>query len=219
MSLAAAQLYLCTDARTRQGDFASFIDAAYAGGVDVIQLRDKSLEGGEELDILSVLADVAARHGKLWSVNDRADIARVTGAPVLHLGQKDLPAPIARTIIGASAAIGLSTHDTGQVDTALGADELDYFCVGPVWATPTKPGRPGVGTDLVRYVARQAAEHGSSRPWFAIGGIDQHTIGEVVDAGAERVVVVRAITAADDPAESARRLRAQLPALAVEEPA
>ncbi|MGH1524156.1 thiamine phosphate synthase [Leifsonia sp. L25] len=210
MSLAAAQLYLCTDARTRQGDFADFVGAAFSGGVDIIQLRDKTLEGGEELDVLTVLAEVAARHGKLWSVNDRADIALVAQAPVLHLGQKDLPVPVARTVVGAQTAIGLSTHSVEQIDAAIAADDLDYFCVGPVWATPTKPGRAGVGLDLVRY----AADSASARPWFAIGGIDETTIEEVVAVGAERVVVVRAITESADPAGSAGRLRAALPVLA-----
>lgn len=210
MSLAAAQLYLCTDARARQGDFADFVDAAFSGGVDIIQLRDKTLEGGEELEVLTVLAEVAARHGKLWSVNDRADIALVSQAPVLHLGQKDLPVPVARTVVGAQTAIGLSTHSVEQVDAAIAAADLDYFCVGPVWATPTKPGRAGVGLDLVRY----AADSATARPRFAIGGIDETTIEEVVAAGAQRVVVVRAITESDDPAGSAGRLRTALPVLA-----
>ena len=210
MSLAAAQLYLCTDARTRQGDFADFVDAAFSGGVDIVQLRDKTLEGGEELDVLALLADVAARHGKRWAVNDRADIARISGAPVLHLGQKDLPAPVARTVVGPGTAIGLSTHSAEQIDAAISAEGLDYFCVGPVWPTPTKPGRAGVGLGLVGYAADRAA----TLPWFAIGGIDETTIGEVVAAGAERVVVVRAITESDDPAGSAGRLRAALPVLA-----
>lgn len=210
MSLAAAQLYLCTDARTRQGDFADFVDAAFSGGVDIIQLRDKTLEGGEELDVLALLAEVAGRHGKLWAVNDRADIARVSEAPVLHLGQKDLPAPVARTVVGAGTAIGLSTRSAEQIDAAISAEGLDYFCVGPVWPTPTKPGRAGVGLGLVGYAADRAA----TLPWFAIGGIDETTIGEVVAAGAERVVVVRAITESDDPAGSAGRLRAALPVLA-----
>lgn len=208
MSIATARLYLCTDARARQGDFADFVDAAYSGGVDIIQLRDKSLEGGEQLELLGILAEAAARHGALWSVNDRADIARVAGAPVLHLGQKDLPERLARTIVGLQTVVGKSTHTPEQIDVAAVADDLDYFCVGPVWATPTKPGRTAVGTELVRY----AASTGTTRPWFAIGGIDLSNIDEVVAAGAERVVVVRAITEADDPADSARRLRAALPA-------
>ncbi|WP_349425967.1 thiamine phosphate synthase [Microbacterium sp. LWS13-1.2] len=209
MSMATARLYLCTDARTRQGDFADFVDAAFAGGVDIIQLRDKALEGAEQLELLGILAEVADRHGRLWSANDRADIARVTGAPVLHLGQKDLPERLARTVVGPHTVIGLSTHTPEQVDAAAEADGLDYFCVGPVWATPTKPGRAAVGTGLVRH----AASIGTNRPWFAIGGIDLTNIDEVVAAGAERVVVVRAITESDDPSGSARRLREALPAV------
>jgi thiamine-phosphate pyrophosphorylase len=209
MSIATARLYLCTDARAARGDFADFVDAAFEGGVDIIQLRDKVLEGGEQLELLGVLAEAAARHGALWSVNDRADVARVTGAPVLHLGQKDLPERLARTIVGPQIVVGKSTHTPEQTDVAAVADDLDYFCVGPVWATPTKPGRAAVGTGLVRY----AASIGTMRPWFAIGGIDLSNIEEVVAAGAERVVVVRAITESDDPADSARRLRAALPAV------
>ena len=215
MSIAAARLYLCTDVRARQGDFADFVDAAFAGGVDIIQLRDKSLEGGEQLDFLRILADAAARHDALWSVNDRADVARVTGAPVLHLGQKDLPERLARAVVGPRAILGKSTHTPDQIDVAAAADDLDYFCVGPVWATPTKPGRAAVGTELVRY----AAGIGTRRPWFAIGGIDMSNIEDVVAAGADRVVVVRAITESDDPAASARQLRAALPEILLPEAA
>ena len=208
-----AQLYLCTDARTDRGDFAAFLDAAFAGGVDIIQLRDKTLEAAEELELLLVLRASAKRHGKLWAVNDRADIAGLSGAPVFHVGQTDLPLPAARRLLGTAARIGLSTHTTEQVDAAVTADNLDYFCVGPVWATPTKPGRAAVGTDLLRYAAAQSATVGSLRPWFAIGGIDLGTIDQVVDAGATRVVVVRAITDADDPTDAAQRLLASLPPL------
>ena len=152
-----ARLYLCTDARKERGDFADFVDAAFAGGVDIIQLRDKNIEAAEELELLAVLRQAAARHGRLWAVNDRADIASLAGAPVFHIGQKDLPLHSARTLLNDSAAIGLSTHSPDQVDAAIAAAQapqgLDYFCVGPVWATPTKPGRAAVGLDLVRYAA------------------------------------------------------------------
>jgi thiamine-phosphate pyrophosphorylase len=207
--ISTARLYLCTDARARQGDFADFVDAAFSGGVDIIQLRDKSLEAAEELEHLSVLREAAERHGRLWSVNDRADIAAVSEAPVLHLGQRDLPPAGARTLVEDDVVIGLSTHTPDQADAALAAPGVDYFCTGPVWATPTKPGRTAVGLDLVRW----AAQHKSTvpKPWFAIGGIDLSTIAEAVAAGASRVVVVRAITHADDPAEAARRLLAELP--------
>ncbi|MBT2594294.1 thiamine phosphate synthase [Arthrobacter sp. ISL-72] len=211
--LSNARLYLCTDSRADKGDFEDFVDAAYAGGVDIIQLRDKNLEAAEELERLEVLQAVARRHGRLWSVNDRADIASLSGAPVLHIGQKDLPLPSARKFLGNDAVIGLSTHSTAQIDAAVsaaaGPGGLDYFCVGPVWATPTKPGRAAVGLDLVRYAAAASAAgetDGSTLPWFAIGGIDLGNVEQVVAAGAQRIVVVRAITEAADPAGAAKSL-------------
>lgn len=226
-SLSSARLYLCTDARRDRGDFADFVDAAFAGGVDIIQLRDKAIEAAEELELLEVLNAAAARHGRLWAVNDRADIAVLSGAPVFHIGQKDLPLASARTLIGKTGKIGLSTHTAGQVDGAItasaagaGADGgLDYFCVGPVWATPTKPGRAAVGFDLVKYAAGAVREAGSvpgagTVPWFAIGGIGLDNIEQVAQAGADRVVVVRAITEASDPAAAAAALLAALDAAA-----
>ena len=210
-----ARLYLCTDARRSKGDFEQFVDAAFAGGVDIIQLRDKSIEAAEELELLAVLKEAAVRHGRLWAVNDRADIAVLSGAPVFHIGQKDLPLKAARTLLNGNAAIGLSSHSTEQVDAALaeaaGPAALDYFCVGPLWATPTKPGRAPVGLDLVRYAAAASAAQGQGKsdggvPWFAIGGIDHGNVEQVVDAGASRIVVVRAITEADDPAAAAASL-------------
>lgn len=211
-----ARLYLCTDARKDRGDFEDFVDAAYAGGVDIIQLRDKDLEAAEELELLELLHSAAHRHGRLWAVNDRADIASLSGAPVLHIGQKDISLASARKFLGSEAVIGLSTHTPEQIDAAIAASPgpsgLDYFCVGPVWATPTKPGRAAVGLDLVRYAAQathspdQRTVDGVLLPWFAIGGIDLDNVEQVVAAGARRIVVVRAITDADDPAGAARSL-------------
>jgi thiamine-phosphate pyrophosphorylase len=215
-----ARLYLCTDARKERGDFADFVDAAFSGGVDIIQLRDKTIEAAEELELLAVLRQAASRHGRLWAVNDRADIASLAEAPVFHIGQKDLPLPSARKLLDNSAAIGLSTHSPDQIDAAIAAAQapqgLNYFCVGPVWATPTKPGRAAVGLDLVRYAAGAvgSADGASGRhlPWFAIGGIDLRNVEQVVAAGAERIVVVRAITEAPDPAAAAAELIAALDA-------
>ncbi|GAB3027896.1 thiamine phosphate synthase [Mycobacterium bourgelatii] len=214
--LAAARLYLCTDARRERGDLAEFADAALAGGVDIIQLRDKGspgeqrfgpLEARDELAACEILADAARRHGALFAVNDRADIARAAGADVLHLGQRDLPPATAREIVGPDVVIGVSTHDGVQAAAAQAGD-CDYFCVGPCWPTPTKPGRAAAGLDLVR----TAAGLGGDKPWFAIGGIDAQRLSQVLDAGARRIVVVRAITAADDPRAAAAQLRAALTA-------
>jgi thiamine-phosphate pyrophosphorylase len=152
-----------------------------------------------------VLGDAARRHGALLAVNDRADIARAAGADVLHLGQDDLPLLMARDVIGPGPLIGRSTHDAAQVATAVD-DEVDYFCVGPCWPTPTKPGRTAPGLDLVRTAAATAG----GKTWFAIGGIDGDRLPEVLEAGATRVVVVRAITAADDPAAAASALKSAL---------
>ena len=212
--LASASLYLCTDARRDRGDLAALADAALAGGVDIIQLRDKGsageqrfgpLEARDELAALEVLADAARRHGALLAVNDRADIALAAGADVLHLGQDDLPLSIARDIVGPRPLLGRSTHDRDQVRAAVD-EPVDYFCVGPCWPTPTKPGRAAPGLALVR----SAAELPTRKPWFAIGGIDEQRLPEVLAAGAHRVVVVRAITNADDPQAAANRLKAML---------
>lgn len=220
MSIHLSRLYLCTDARTEQRDFGDFVEAAFSGGVDIIQLRDKALEAAEELELLALLQAAAERHGKLWSVNDRADIAVLSGSPILHLGQTDLPLQSARTLLDRSgndaARLGLSSHSPQQAAAAAASPLVDYYCTGPLWATPTKPGRAAVGLGLVRAAAQLDARQRKGgrvpKPWFAIGGIDQRNIGEVVAAGAERVVVVRAITQADDPAEAARRLLGELPA-------
>jgi thiamine-phosphate pyrophosphorylase len=200
--LADARLYLCTDARKRQGDLPEFLDAVLASGVDVVQLRDKGMEAGEELEHLAVFADACRRHGTLLAVNDRADVAHAIGSDVLHLGQGDLPVPAARAILGDDVLIGRSTHAEAEVDAAVAEPGVDYFCTGPCWPTPTKPGRYAPGLDLVRY----AASLDQRRPWFAIGGIDAGNLDEVLDAGARRVVVVRAITEADDPAQAAAAL-------------
>ncbi|HEY2696838.1 MAG TPA: thiamine phosphate synthase [Pseudonocardiaceae bacterium] len=209
--LASARLYLCTDARRDTGDLAEFVDAALAGGVDIVQLRDKhaglpALEAKDELAALKVIAEACARHDALFSVNDRADIAIAAGADILHLGQDDLPVEIARRIVGDDMLIGRSTHDVEQAQAAMAEPGVDYFCTGPCWPTPTKPGRPAPGLDLVRAVAK----HDVDRPWFAIGGIDADRLPQVLAAGANRVVVVRAITDAADPRAAAQELTGAL---------
>ena len=168
--LATARLYLCTDARRERGDLAEFADAALAGGVDIIQLRDKGspgeqrfgpLEARPEIAALEVLADAARRHGALFAVNDRADIARAVTADVLHLGQDDLPLNIARDIVGARPVLGRSTHDAAQMRDAA-AEAVDYFCVGPCWPTPAPtapPAAPGPAWAAARSAKRRAIAH------------------------------------------------------------
>jgi thiamine-phosphate pyrophosphorylase len=210
-SLSEARLYLCVDAREREGDLPEFLDAVLGSGVDIVQLRQKGIEAKHELAALEVFADACKRHGALLAVNDRADVAWASGAPVLHLGQDDLPVSVARAIVAEEVLIGRSSHTETEAAAAAAEEGVDYFCVGPCWPTPTKPGRPAPGLALVRY----ASSLETTRPWFAIGGIDLGNLDQVLDAGARRVVVVRAITEATDPgaasADFAARLRAAVP--------
>jgi thiamine-phosphate pyrophosphorylase len=204
--LASARLYLCTDARQAHGDLARFLDAVLAAGVDIVQLRQKGLEAADELRLLEVFRAACDKHGKLLAVNDRADVAFAAGADVLHVGQGDLPPAVARQILGTGSVIGRSTHSEAEAAEAASDAAIDYFCAGPVWPTPTKPGRPAPGLGMVSYAAGLAA----TKPWFAIGGIDEQRLPEVLAAGAHRIVVVRAITGAEDPTAAAQRLKARL---------
>lgn len=230
---AKSRLYLCVDARRQLDDgrpgfpaLRQLAEEVCAGGCDIIQLRDKNSPGEkkfgrmsvtEQLEALAVLRDVTHKHGKLFAVNDRVDLAVAAGADVCHVGQDDIPTDVARRILGEDVVLGLSCHSQEQVDAALHNPNIDYFCTGPIWATPTKPGRPAVGLDLVRYAARQtippagtehaAGEAAQTVPWFAIGGVNEDTAPDVVAAGAQRIVVVRALTEAADPAAAAQNLR------------
>lgn len=206
-ALDEARLYLCTDSRSRTGDLAQFLDAVLAAGVDIVQLREKGLEARAEIRLLETFAAAAQRHGKLFAVNDRADVARAVRAPILHLGQEDLPVPIAREIVGTEVLIGRSTHSPAQADAARTEAGVAYYCAGPVWTTPTKPGRPAAGIELVEH----AAAHQDDRPWYAIGGIESlDRLDAVIARGARRAVVVRAITEAEDPAAAARAFAQRL---------
>jgi thiamine-phosphate pyrophosphorylase len=200
--LAASRLYLCTPIRS---DLAGFADAVLGAGVDLIQLRDKQAEAGPLLEAAAVLREAAGRHDALFAVNDRADIALAAGADVLHLGQDDLPLSWARRILGDEVLLGRSTHDPAQAARAA-AEPWDYLVAGPVWATATKPGRPATGTALLEAVAALDPP----QPWFAIGGIDPANLPQVTGAGASRIVVVRAITEAPDPAGATRALLQRL---------
>jgi len=174
--------------------------------VDIVQLREKGMEAREEIEAALIFADAAHRHGALFSVNDRADIAYVVKPDVLHLGQDDLPVSVARELLGSEIVIGRSTHASAEVSEAATQDGVDYFCVGPTWPTPTKPGRPAPGVPLVSHASSLATD----RPWFAIGGISEANLDVVLAAGARRVVVVRAITDAEDPGAAAASLAGRL---------
>jgi thiamine-phosphate pyrophosphorylase len=202
--LARARLYVVADARRRQGDLTGFLDAILEAGVDVVQLREKDAEAGDVLRWAEVYREAADRHGALFTVNDRPDVALAAGADGVHVGQNDLPVGWARRVLGPGPLIGLSCHSAE--DHAAAPVEADYLTAGPLFETPTKPGRPGTGLELVQSAATTVV-----RPWFAIGGIDTSNVPEVVDAGATRIVVVRAVTEAADPAEAVRTLRAALP--------
>ncbi len=193
----AARLYLITAARP---DLDDFLEAAVRGGVDLVQLRDKELADGALLDALAVAREATRRLGVPLVVNDRPDLAVIAEADGVHVGQDDLPVAEARRF---GVRVGLSTHSAPEVDRA----DADYIGVGPVYATPTKEGRPAVGLDLVRYAAARAR-----LPWFAIGGIDRTNVDAVVAAGAKRIAVVRAIGDASDPSDAAAELRAALDA-------
>ncbi|WP_414120136.1 thiamine phosphate synthase [Corynebacterium nuruki] len=219
--LSDAALYLCTPARAAQGDLRDFLHAAYDGGVDIIQLRDKSIDTCDEIAALEVLAAVAREHGKLFAVNDRADIAALVGADVFHVGQDDLTVPQVRELLGPDVVVGLSTHSLPQARAAMEDEDLDYFCTGPLWETPTKPGRAATGLSLVTETAAMLASAPEQRQrdkvWFTIGGVNASTLPEVqaaAGAGAEgypvRAVVVRALTEAADPRAAAAELKTVL---------
>jgi thiamine-phosphate pyrophosphorylase len=205
-SLSEARLYLCVDARERQGDLPEFLDAVLANGVDIVQLRQKGMEARKELAALKVFADACACHDVLLAVNDRADVAWAAASQILHLGQDDLPVPVARALVADDVLIGRSSHAEAEVAAAAVEEGVDYFCVGPCWPTPTKPGRPAPGLDLIRYAAGLSTD----RPWFAIGGIDLGNLDQVLAAGARRVVVVRAITEAADASAAAAQFATRL---------
>jgi thiamine-phosphate pyrophosphorylase len=208
-----ARLYFVCEGLPGGRDPTPLLEAALRGGVDVIQLREKAPRCAEELVSLSEpFRRTAAEHGALFVLNDRPDLVAACGADGVHVGQGDAPVAEARTAAGPGSIVGLSTHSEEQLLAALGADGAarpDQVSVGPVWATPTKEGRPATGLGLVEFAAREA-----TLPWFAIGGIDPANVSEATAAGAQRVVVVRAIRDADDPEAAARALRAALPQVA-----
>ena len=199
------RLYLVAPARIAAGALADMVPELAAAGVDIIQLREKEMEARDVLHLGAALLAACRDAGIPFIVNDRPDVALSLGADGVHVGQNDLPIEAVRGILPAQV-VGLSTHTPQEVDEAAETEAIDYFAVGPVFATPTKLGRPAAGLELVRYAAALTNE----RPWFAIGGIEESNLGAVMDAGARRIVVVRAITEAADPPQAAARLRARL---------
>lgn len=197
-------LYLVAPATTGGRRLDLLIPPLIDAGVDVVQLRDKSPDAGHLAEIGSAVAKKCAEQGALFIVNDRIDLAIACGADGVHLGQDDLSVEFARGLMGQAAIVGLSTHSEQQVIDAQ-ISGADYIGVGPVFATPTKPGRPAVGTGLVTF-----AGENSELPFFAIGGISEQTIVTVLEAGARRVSVLRAILDADDPVRAVRALRSRL---------
>jgi len=196
--LAGRNLYLCTADRP---DLADFVAACIAGGVDLVQLRDKDLADRPLLRRARRLADVCRERGVPFIVNDRPDLALACGADGVHVGQDDVPPAVARRILGPEAIVGLSTHAPAELDAAA-AEPVDYLSAGPVQATPTKPGRPGTGTGYLAYAAAHA-----TRPWFVTGGVTPATVPGLVEAGVARFVVVRFLTGAADPLTATRALR------------
>jgi thiamine-phosphate pyrophosphorylase len=190
--LGSARLYLVCDARPRE-----WLEAAVRGGVDIVQLRDKTLDD----DGLVAAAREFRDLGVPFVLNDRPDLVEACGADGVHVGQDDMAPAEARAIVGPDRIVGRSTHAPEQADAAQADPDVDYLAVGPVWETPTKLGRPAAGLDYVEYAARTV-----TKPWFAIGGIDGANLSAVVDRGAQGIVVVRAITEADDPEAAAREL-------------
>ncbi|MEA2375648.1 MAG: thiamine-phosphate pyrophosphorylase [Thermoleophilaceae bacterium] len=207
--LRAARLYLILESSVRGRAAAEVVGPALAGGVDVVQLRDKSAGDDEIVATGRELRELCERHGALFAINDRVDLALRCGAHGVHLGQDDERVDAARRQAGDRLLIGVSTHSPEQIAAGEGS-AADYLGVGPVHETPTKPGRSAVGLELVRHAAAHA-----DKPWFAIGGIDAGNAPAVVAAGARRVAVVRAIRDAADPERAARELRAAIDAEAL----
>lgn len=196
-----ARLYLCVDRRAEQGDLEGLLDGVLAAGVDMVQLRDKAAARHELRAAAAVFRDAADRHGALFVLNDDPALAADVHADGVHVGQEDAPPAEARMVVGADRLVGRSTHCVDQIDRAL-VEDCDYFSVGPVHATPTKEGRPPIGLGPLRHAAAVAGD----RPWFVTGGMAPDTAGAVLATGARRLVAVRAITEAPDPATAAAAL-------------
>jgi thiamine-phosphate pyrophosphorylase len=202
-ALSGRRLYLCTPDRA---DLEVFLEACLRGGVDLVQLREKSLEARPLIARAELAARCCRDHGVPFIVNDRPDIAVLVGADGVHVGQDDVPPALARRIVGPDAVIGLSTHSPAELVASIG-EPVDYVSAGPVEPTPTKPGRPGTGTAYIAEASRRAG-----RPMFVTGGVRPETVPALVAAGARRFVVVRWLTEAADPEWAARALSSAIDA-------
>jgi thiamine-phosphate pyrophosphorylase len=205
--LRTARLYFVCEALPLGESPEALLQAALGGGVDIVQLREKNLDREQVERVASTYRRLCDTYSALFVVNDDPYLARSCNADGVHLGQDDMPPEGAREILGPEVIVGLSTHSEQQLAAAATAP-VDYVSVGPIWETPTKEGRPGVGLGLVEHAAAAAP-----RPFFAIGGIDLSNVDRVVAAGARRLGAVRAIRDAEDPAAAAAGLRGALAAV------
>ena len=204
IKLETSKLYLCTGIRDGGDDLERFLDAVLGAGVDIVQMREKNADAETQRDASIIFREMTDKHAALFIVNDDPDLAASSHADGVHLGQEDMDPKEARALLGDEFLIGRSTHSLDELERAID-EPVDYLGVGPVHATPTKPGREGVGLEFVRF----AAVH-STKPFFVTGGMNAETIPSVLDVGVTRVVVVRALTEAKDPAAAAKELRALL---------
>ena len=202
---ASCRLYVIIDRAASGGrDVVDIASAAIRGGADVLQFSDKTASDSASLKDAECLLSVTRRAGVPLIINDRVDVAHAVGADGVHLGQEDLPLAAARRILGFERLIGQSTHSLEQACTAA-AEGADYIGCGPIFPTPTKPDSGSVGTALIRPVIQAVRI-----PVVCIGGIDAGNIAQVLEAGADCVAVVRAVSAAEDPEAAARALKHQL---------
>jgi thiamine-phosphate pyrophosphorylase len=199
--IADRRLYLCTPDRA---DLEPFLEECIAGGVDLVQFRDKRLEARPLIERALIARRVCRDAGVPFVLNDRPDLALAVEADGVHVGQDDAPPSLVRRLLGSDAIVGFSTHAPPELDASAG-EPVDYVSVGPVSPTPTKPGRPGTGLDYVAYASANAR-----RPWFVTGGVTPQTVPAMATAGARRFVVVRWLTEAADPQRAAKELRAAI---------
>jgi thiamine-phosphate pyrophosphorylase len=199
--LASRRLYLCVGVRD---DLEQFLPAVLRGGVDVVQLREKTLDLDTQRKAARVMEPICHAFGAPFIVNDSPELAADVLADGVHVGQDDTSVERCRQLLGDNAIVGLSTHSNDEFTDAL-LQEATYFSAGPIETTPTKPGRAGTGVDYA--VTSQTR---SSRPVFVTGGVTADNVGGLVASGLRHFVVVRALTESSDPEESARRLRRAL---------